>query len=357
MSCASELPMTVPGCGRLAHGGHVPQDVEFHLPFPAVVSPDLEGARQRNLAWVRRMGLVGEGPSLRWYTSWDMPLLAASGFPYAQGPALDLCADAMAFFFVFDDQFDGPLGQDPARAAAACRQLIDIAHGAAPPAGADACSRAFADLWARSRDGAHPGWVARSAHEWEYYFASQAHEAIGRLRGTPADMETYLQVRRGIAGTDLPLSLGERAAGIAIPAAALHSPQLRIMRQAAVDVTLMCNDVYSLEKEEARGDMDNLVLVIEHIRRCTRDEAVAGARREVHQRVERFRELALQVPALCAQLALTDREAAGVRTYVGVMEAWMSGYHTWQTRTRRYTSALQTMPTTGPGYFDEILRA
>jgi hypothetical protein len=26
----------------------------------------------------------------------------------------------------------------------------------------------------------------------------------------------------------------------------------------------MYNDVYSLEKEEARGDMDNLVLVIEH---------------------------------------------------------------------------------------------
>ncbi|MFJ3723359.1 hypothetical protein ACIPYQ_12410 [Streptomyces sp. NPDC090045] len=70
----------------------------------------------------------------------------------------------MAFFFVFDDQFDGPLGQDPARAAAACRQLIDIVHGAAPAAGADACSVAFADLWARSCGGAPPGWVARTAY-------------------------------------------------------------------------------------------------------------------------------------------------------------------------------------------------
>ncbi|MER6316860.1 terpene cyclase [Streptomyces sp. NPDC001581] len=333
----------------------MPQDIEFHLPFPSSLSPDLEGARQRNPAWVRRMGLVGEGRSMEWYASWDMPLLAAHGFPYAQGPALDVCTDAMAFFFVFDDQFDGPLGRDPARAATVCRQLIDIVHGAAPAAGADACAVAFADLWARLRDGAHPGWVARTAHEWEYYFATQAHEAIGRLRGTPADMETYLQVRRGIAGTDLPLSLGERAAGIVVPAAAFHSPQLRIMRQAAIDVTFMCNDVYSLEKEEARGDMDNLVLVIEHTRRCTREEAIAVARREVDGRVERFRELARQVPDMCLQLGLTGRERTAVATYVEVMGAFMSGYHAWQTQTRRYTGALEIIPHTGPGHFDEIL--
>ncbi|MFJ3233801.1 terpene cyclase [Streptomyces sp. NPDC086787] len=335
----------------------MPQDIDFDLPAPAGISPDLDAARRRNLDWVNRLGLVDEGRSLNWYTSWDMPRLAALGFPCARGPALDLCADAMALFFVFDDQFDGFLGRDPARAAAVCQKMIDIVHGALPGPGANPCSLAFADIWARSTDGAHPGWVMRTAHEWEYYFATQAHEAIGRLRGTPADMETYLQVRRGIAATDLPLSLGERAAGITVPAAAFHSPQLRIMRQAAIDVTFMCNDVYSLEKEEARGDMDNLVLVIEHSHRCTRDEAITGARREVRLRVERFQELALQVPGLCAQLGLTGGEAADVDTYVEMMDAWMSGYHAWQTRTHRYTSALHVLPHTGPGYFDQILGA
>jgi avermitilol synthase len=335
----------------------VPQDIAFDLPFPLTASPDLVGARRRNLEWVQRVGLVGKGRSLKWFASWDMPRLAAYGFPYARGPALDLCADAMAFFFVFDDQFDGKLGRDPARAAGMCQKLIDIVHGATPGAGADACSVAFADVWARSTEGAPPGWAARTAHEWEYYFATQAHEAINRLRGTPSDMETYLQVRRGIAGTDLPLSLGERAARITIPAAAFHSPQLRIMRQAAIDITLMCNDVYSLEKEEARGDMDNLVLVLEHTQHCNRNEAIAAARREVAERSTRFQELACQVPAMCAQLGLSDRERAAVDTYVEVMAAWMSGYHAWQTQTRRYISAPQMLPSSGPGYFDEVLRA
>ncbi|MFF9978697.1 terpene synthase family protein [Streptomyces erythrochromogenes] len=341
----------------------MPQDVEFHLPFPVSCSPDLEGARRRNLAWVRQVGLVGEGRSAEWYASWDMPRLAALGFPYAQGGMLDLCADAMALFFVFDDQFDGPLGRAPARAAAVCQKMIDILHGAPlgrdtdAGTGADACAVAFADIWARSTDGAHPGWVARVAHEWEYYFAAQAHEAIGRLRGTPADMETYLHVRRGIAGTDLPLSLGERAAAVTVPAAAFHSPQLRIMRQAAIDVTLMCNDVYSLEKEEARGDMDNLVLVAEHARRCTREEAVAEAGAEVRRRVVRFQELALQVPGLCALLGLTARETVAVDGYVELMALWMSGYHAWQTRTHRYIDAPRVVPATGPGYFDQVLGA
>ncbi|MFD9454152.1 terpene cyclase [Streptomyces sp. NPDC059985] len=335
----------------------MPQDIEFHLPFPTTVSPDLGAARERNLAWVQRVGLVGEGRSLEWYASWDMPHLAAAGFPYARGAALDLCAEAMALFFVFDDQFDGALGQDPSRTAAVCQKMTDIVHGALPGPGADACARAFADIWARSIDGAHPGWVARCAYEWEYYFATQAHEAIGRRRGTPADMETYLQVRRGIAGTDLPLSLGERAAGIHVPATSFHSPQLRIMRQAAIDVTFMCNDVYSLEKEEARGDMDNLVLVLEHGRGCTRAEAVAEAREEVRRRVVRFQELAHQVPGMCSQLGLTGQDAAAVDTYVEIMRLWMSGYHTWQTQTHRYTTAPQILPSSGPGYFEQVLGA
>ncbi|MFD5410200.1 terpene synthase family protein [Streptomyces nojiriensis] len=333
----------------------MPQDIDFDLPAPAGTNPDLEGARRHNLAWVHRTGLVTGDRSLDWYASWDMPRLAALGYPHARGAALDLCADAMGFFFVFDDQFDGPLGRDPARIARVCQRLIDIVHGAPAGPDADACSRAFADIRARSNQGAHPAWTARTAHEWEYYFAAHAHEAIGRLRGTPADMETYLQVRRGIAATDLPLSLGERAADITVPAAAFHAPQLRIMRQTAIDVTFMCNDVYSLEKEEARGDMDNLVLVLEHTRPLGRDEAVTAARNEVDRRVARFRELAGQLPALCTRLGLADDERAAVRTYAGVMTAWMSGYHAWQTATLRYRTAPQVVPAAGPGHLDRIL--
>jgi pentalenene synthase/avermitilol synthase len=333
----------------------MPQDVAFDLPFPLRVHRDMEGTRVRNLDWVRRHGLVGGERSMDWYTSWDMPRLAAYGFPDATGPGLDLCTDAMAFFFVFDDQLDGPLGQAPDRVARVCQGLIDIIHGTSSRHGDDPCSVAFADLWRRSNDRASPGWAARVAGEWEYYFAAHAHEALNRRRGVPADLEQYLQVRRGIAGTTLPLSLGEHAAGVTLPPAVFHSPQLRIMRETAIDITLMCNDVYSLEKEEARGDMDNLVLVLEHARHCTREEAVAAAQREVHRRCTRFQELAREVPAMCTHLALPDARRAAVTIYVDVLSAWISGYHAWETETLRYTTALEVLPRTGPGYFENVL--
>ncbi|MER5835336.1 hypothetical protein ABT116_32040 [Streptomyces sp. NPDC002130] len=60
---------------------------------------------------------------------------------------------------------------------------------------------------------------------------------------------------------------------------------------------------------------------------------------EVDRRVVRFQDLAGQVPAVCAQLALSQRERADAASYVRVMTAWMSGYHAWQTGTQRYRNA------------------
>ena len=68
----------------------MPQNIDFALPFPLRISTDLKRARQQNLQWVQRLGLVAEGNSLAWFSMWDIPRLAAFGFPYATGDELDL---------------------------------------------------------------------------------------------------------------------------------------------------------------------------------------------------------------------------------------------------------------------------
>jgi pentalenene synthase/avermitilol synthase len=168
-------------------------------------------------------------------------------------------------------------------------------------------------------------------------------------------MQEYLELRRGIAATDLPISLGERAAMIDVPPAVFHSPQLRIMRQIAIDITFMCNDVYSLEKEEARGDMDNLILVIEHQQNLSRPQALARAQRKIAQRCSRFQRLNTQIPNVCAQLELTARQRTVVDRYVEIMAAWIRGYHEWETETLRYAKAVEVLPAQAPGYFEELL--
>lgn len=330
----------------------------FELPFPLRRNRELDHARRHTAAWVRDRGLTPSKESASWFAMWDIPRLASYGFPDASPEGLVLASDAMAFFFLFDDQFDGPLGRRPDRVARVCQEFIDVVHGAQPGRSALFAAPAldaFADLWDRCRNGAPASWQARAAGEWEYYFAAHAHEAINRLRGEPTGFDEYLEVRRGIAATDLPLSLGERAAGLDLPPAAMHAPALRILRRTAIEITFMCNDVYSLEKEESRGDMDNLVLVIEHEEALCRDAALARARREVAERCARFIALAARVPEVCAGLGLTVRQTAVVHGYVDVMTGWIRGYHEWETETLRYARAGEILPAHGPGYFDHLV--
>lgn len=334
----------------------MPLDVTFDIPFPLRVNERLDEARRHNLEWVGRFGLTPSEESAAWFTMWDIPKLAAYGFPDAPDEGLDLCADAMAFFFVLDDQFDGPLGRRPDRVGYVCQELIDIVHGSLRPAGSSGpLPHAFAEIWNRCRHGAPPSWQARAAGEWEYYFAAHAHEAINRLRGRPTTLDEYLEVRRGIAGTDLPISLGERASRIDVPPVAFHAPQLRILRRTAIEITFMCNDVYSLKKEESRGDMDNLVLVIEHENALSRDQALARARHEVAERCTRFQKLSGRVPGVCAQLGLSARQMTAVDRYVDVMTGWIRGYHEWETETLRYARAGDVLPAHNPGYFDQLV--
>jgi avermitilol synthase len=333
----------------------MPPDLAFELPFPLRRNEGLDRARRHNLEWVRRFGLTPSEEASEWFALWDIPALAAYGFPDAPEEGLDLCADAMAFFFLLDDQFDGPLGRLPDRVAAVCRQFIDVGRGVRPPASAGPLLHAFAELWERCRRGAPASWRARAAGEWEYYFAAHAYEAVNRVRGRPTGFDEYLEVRRGIAAADLPICLGERAFRIEVPPAAFHGPQLRILRRTAIEITFMCNDIFSLEKEESRGDMDNLVLVIERNGGLSREAALARARDEIIERCALFRTLSAQVPDVCARLGFSEPQTDAVRRYVDVMAGWIRGYHEWETRTLRYTRAADVVPAHRSGYFDALL--
>ncbi|WP_318216225.1 hypothetical protein [Streptomyces sp. SCL15-6] len=74
------------------------------------------------------------------------------------------------------------------------------------------------------------------------------------------------------------------------------------------------------------------------------------------RRVLRFQHLAQQVPAVCAQLDLPERERADVAAYMRVMTPWMSGYHTCQAAIQRH-DAPRVVPPSRPGHLDEVLRS
>ncbi|WP_329052947.1 hypothetical protein OG738_09595 [Amycolatopsis sp. NBC_01488] len=332
----------------------MPQDVRFDIPIPARCNPHEAEAEQHNLQWLLYHRMLADPDAVTLYRSWGMANLAARCWPDADVDDLGLTVDLKSFYFLFDDQFDGPQGEVPSNVAAVCRELIDIVHQAPGAASRYPVAKAFADLWARSRVGMSRSWVARTAHDWERYFASYSHEAVNRRSQVVPTMDDYLAIRRGSAATESVTDMVERLNRVEVPPVAFHSPQLRLMRQIAADVPFICNDVYSYEKETARGDVYNLVTVLCRQRRYSVSEAVDEIQAVVAEQIRRFLQLRGEVPYMLDEVGIVGTHRLHVLRYIEGLGDWLRGHNDWMSSTARYRVG-GSPPGDQPGYLDILL--
>ncbi|MBZ4324220.1 terpene synthase family protein, partial [Streptomyces huiliensis] len=316
--------------------------------------PHLEEARAGNRAWARAHRMADGPEATALYDSWDLARVSACMYPYATGPGLRLVTDHMGFWYPFDDQFDSPLGLDPAATARACDELIDVVHHGTTGPRPTAAARAFADIRRRAFDGMPPAWRARTAHDWEYYFASYAQESAARLAGTVPDFPTFLRLRIGVSAMSVVCDLVERIGGYEVPAAAFHSLPLIELRRLTEELPCLANDVYTLDREEPRGDVVNLVLVLEREGARSRAAAIDTAYALVNDRLARFDALKRAIPDLARTLGLDARRRAAVERYARDLEFLVSGYMAWGADTHRHFPET-VVPPDRPGYPENLL--
>ncbi|MFJ9695328.1 terpene cyclase [Kitasatospora sp. NPDC101183] len=312
-------------------------DTSLQIPFPHRRSLHGPYATGQHRDWLHRHPLLPDADHPG-YTHWEVVDLAALGYPDAGPDDIALGADLMGFYFLFDDQFDGPLGRRPSEVAPICERLIAILHGARP-AESSPVETAFADLWARSVQGMSSRWQARAAYNWEWYFASHPAEAAGRISNRPPDRDGYLVLRRGTAAMETVFDMVERLGRFEVPAAVLHHPVLRQLRQLAADIPSLSNDVRSFPLEAPRGDVYNLVMIVQRERRCSADEACTLVLGEAQLMIERCRELHERLPDVYGELGLSRIERAIARRYADGLITWLAGYLSWEARTGRYQAA------------------
>ncbi|MGW2565465.1 terpene synthase family protein [Streptomyces sp. NPDC001537] len=327
----------------------MPQELSFAMPIPALpVNPDRAGARDRNLAWVRRQQLVTSDAMARRYAFSQVAELSAYIYPEATGEDLDLAFDIMGWFFLFDDQFDVPQGTVPTAAITACEQLIDLLHqppDTDPAHGAAPIVLAFADCWRRETRGMSQQWQQRAAANWVAYLEGNLTEEADRRAGTHPNAEERMHAHRRSGGVRPCIDLAERVARFEIPPLVWHSTLIESLRLCTVDSVILVNDFYSLEADEARGD-PNLVTCLIAEQSYSRDQAL-DAVRDLHDRiVDRFLTLRRQVPDFCAALDMTEAQSAHVTSYVEAMRQWIRGNYDWSRSNGRYSSSASA--TLGP---------
>ncbi|MFI5866350.1 terpene synthase family protein [Streptomyces sp. NPDC051546] len=119
--------------------------------------------------------------------------LAAYAHPDARGLGAQLVSDWMFWFFPFDDWFDGPVGEDPARVREVIDPMVRFVYGdaGALPLSAPPLVRAFAELCGRSRMGMGAGWQGRFAQDTATYLFSYVVEAQMRRHPGRTGLRTW----------------------------------------------------------------------------------------------------------------------------------------------------------------------
>lgn len=334
----------------------MPQDVDFQCPFPERLSPDLDGARERSLAWARHHGLVASPDAEASFHAWDIAGLMARWVPLAAGPELDLAVEVVLWSAIFDDQFDGDLGVQTGRVEQLCADFIAITRCDPLLPVPDALptsplARAFDDVRARLCAGATPYWVARLNEHFRWFIGAYVDEAANRAARHVPDREKFMELRRRSGYVDLMVDLIERCYGFELSQRTYELPPIARMVEITADFVDTVNDVHSVEKEERWGDVNNLVIVIERERGCSRAESIAEIVALVDSWCRRFVDLEATLPQTCAAAGLTDAETASAQRLASGMRDVMGGYLAWSRTTNRYANLVPE----GEAAYDSLL--
>ncbi|GAA0380318.1 terpene synthase family protein [Streptomyces blastmyceticus] len=318
----------------------MPQDLDLDIPFPPRISPDVAGARQRNIDRLVREGLLTREENVARYLSWDVAQLAGRFHPEAVGEDLDLGLLQQTFYFVFDDLFDTCLGEEPDHAYRLAHRMVSLVRRdgtGRPQRPAFPLGEMFVEVWSRSRKGMSDSWCRRAALNWEQFFLSYVTEAVTRASRTVLDIDTYIRQRQIAIGSRGVLDMVECLARVEAPPEMHESSCFLQMRDITAEVVTLANDVTSLEKDEANREVNNAVLLLCLQRRISRQEAVDTVRDMIRTRLAHFQVLSAEALRLCGVLGLSSRERGAVERFVDGNRAVVRGNHDWTQSNGRYS--------------------
>ncbi|MFE1311294.1 pentalenene synthase [Streptomyces sp. NPDC058755] len=332
----------------------MPQDVDFRIPLPGRQSPDHRRADAHQLEWPRSLGLITTEAAAARHLRGAYADLASRFYPHTTGADLDLGVDLMSWFFLFDDLFDGPRGEDPEETRSLTVAVAAALDGPLPDT-APPIAHGFADIWHRSCAGMSPAWRARSARHWRNYFTGYVDEALSRFHDTPYDCAAqYLAVRRQTIGVQPTVDMAEAAGHFEVPQRVFDSAVLSAMLQIAIDVNLMFNDIASLEKEEARGERNNLVFILQREHGWPKGRSIAHLQDEVHARLSQYLLLESCLSKVCDIYDLDAAEREAVERYrTDAVRTVIRGSYDWHRSSGRYDAEFAVAASV-QGYLEEL---
>lgn len=309
---------------------------DFHLPFGNSKHPQAARANAEATSWVVRHELVTDA----------VEQFAGIGFGHLAGrvsgevpyETVVLLAEWMAWSFVLDDQHDHLIRTGEVAAwrpvTAAITEHLRTGRITGTEARGNPLVSGFTDLCDRILDGMGPLTAARYRAHVPLMLGSLDQEAGNRGAsggaGRPA-VQDYVLMRRHSSQLLPMMHMVEAGLGLEVPQHIHDLPDYQALIASAVDVISWGNDVFSLPKEHACGDNNNLVALISAWEGCSLADAVRDVEGRIQTRIEEYLAGERRLfEALDADGGTEPSVRAAVTRCVRSYEDWMIGADLWQ---------------------------
>lgn len=303
---------------------------DLYCPFDPAVHRDVAEVHAQSIAWAKAMGLAPDEKQLRALNRAKVGWLVGRAFPVADHlPALQIAADWTTLFCLIDNKIESIRG--PAVAHVYLKSLLNVFREGRAPVIADPFAQAFRDLRERMLAVNVPAWIERFGEHLDRLFRTFVDEAKYRQLEAVPELGTYRKMREVSVGLYFGFRLGELTDGITLPANVREHPTVRLLESKAAYIVGLANDIYTIEKEMAKGEVNNMVLVLMHEEHLDFDQALARAV-ELHDAETReYSALSHRLPGFTKEV---DEQ---LRRYIDVLSSMISGHRTWATETTRYS--------------------
>lgn len=317
---------------------------DFELPFPLSLSPHLDEARERSIAWADRMGLVGDIWDREQLQGYEFALCTAGIDPAAPLEELELSAEWLTWRTYADDYY--PLVYGRSLDLTAARAATERFHQCmpvdepetAPLIAVTPMEQGLADLWARTVAPMSPqnrnsfrATVDAMLDSWLW----ELHNHVQHRIPDPVD---YIEMRRLTSGSDLTLALRRPRRADQLPPGILENGPVRDLENTAADYAGLLNDLFSYRKEtEYQGELHNGVLVVSNFFACDHPAAVRIIDDLMRSRLSQFQHTKeVHLPLLCATHAMDRTARALLDGYIQELQNWLASVLHWHRTTRRY---------------------
>ncbi|KAF5346639.1 hypothetical protein D9758_013207 [Tetrapyrgos nigripes] len=228
---------------------------------------------QDSAQWTESYGAFANKPGAQEaFNRCNFGYFASLAYARAKGMHYRVACDLMNLFFVFDELSDEAGGEEVGRQAADIMNALRYPD-VVPPGGDSLLGAMTRDFWKRTLQSSSPSSAQRFIRNFDEYTDAVRQQAVEREAGYHRNLQDYYALRRGTIGVRP--SFDYFLLPDDIPDEALEHPQIEKLAIDAIDMTILANDIYSYNKEQAVGDdIHNIVSVIMKEKDCTVQQAM-----------------------------------------------------------------------------------